>query len=143
MDVETFRQHLPEFGDSVQFPDSTVSRWIDVAVLQLRPEAWGQMLEFGIELFVAHNLVIQQKARKSFGTLEGPTSSKTIGPVSVSRDVSSVTFADAGLYNSTSYGVQFWQMARMAGMGGAQLTGATQGFADTTNDGGLAYAVIP
>jgi hypothetical protein len=38
--------------------------------------------------------------------------------VSVSYDTAAVTLTDAGHWNATTYGIQFWQLQQMAGAGG-------------------------
>ena len=132
MDVEGFRDNMPEFGDSTMFSDSRINRWLTLAYQQLRPEAWSATLDRGVELFVAHHLTVQQRAITaasqglSFGENAGPTSSKSVGPASISRDIGSVTFDGAGSYNTTSYGVEFFRLLLVAGMGGVQVSGDVQ-----------------
>ena len=93
---------------------------------------WGALANQGTALLTAHYLVLDQdektKAENQFnnsssqlGGIDGLETAKAVDGVSVSMDASLVTITGAGMYNRTSYGVQYWQMAQMMGAGGLQF----------------------
>ena len=145
-----FVADFPEFANATTYPVSTIQFWINVAGQLLNPSAWGSLLSYGTELFVAHNLVLSQQAVASAvsgglpGSGSGITASKSIDKVSVSYDVSAGTIAGAGSFNLTNYGTRYMQLANMAGMGGIQVSGngcwVPEGGFSYTYDLGIAEA---
>ena len=124
----SFREHFPEFADAVIYPDATVSYWLGIGVKMLRADRWADLLDNGLELFTAHHTALARQAVQSSssgavpGANTGVVTGKTVDKVSVSYDAGSTTLdAGAGHWNATTYGVQFLQLARMAGSGGWQL----------------------
>lgn len=124
----SFREHFPEFADASTYPDVTVSYWLDIGVRMLRPDRWVDLLDHGLELFTAHHIALARQAVRSAaagaspGANVGVMTGKTVDKVSASYDAGSTTLdAGAGHWNATMYGVQFLQLARMAGSGGWQL----------------------
>lgn len=84
--------------------------------------------DFAIELYVAHNLVLEKqavdaaKAGGDPGTKVGVITSKSVGGVSVSYDVSSMTGEDgAGFWAQTTYGLRFWRLAKSVSAGPIQI----------------------
>jgi len=122
VDAAKFRQDFPEFADTTKYPDAMVNFWLGFAVLMLNADRWGAALDYGVELMVAHEVTLAaaSKAGKP-GAILAPQSSKTVDKVSVSYDTSAVKLENAGHWAGTSYGMQFFQMARMMGAGGVQL----------------------
>lgn len=122
-----FRTDFPEFASTTQYPDSAVNFWLVWAYKLLNPCRWVDILDLGVELFVAHNLALERAAinqASSGGVPTGVTgnvSSKAVAQVSVSYDNSSSMELDAGHWNLTIWGKRFVRMARMAGAGGVQL----------------------
>ena len=127
MDPTQFRTDFPEFANTTMYPDAVINFEIGIATQMLNATRWGTMLNTGIELWVAHNLVLAAQAAEDSalgntpGEVPGPTTAKGVDKVSVSYDAQSVTLDDAGYWNLTRYGIRFWQMARMMGAGGIQL----------------------
>ncbi|CAD5276704.1 conserved hypothetical protein [Bosea sp. 62] len=124
----SFREHFPEFADVTSYPDGSVSYWLGIGALMLRPDRWADLLDHGLELFTAHHIALAQQAVRSSasgavpGANTGVVTGKTVDKVSVSYDAGSTTLdTGAGHWNATTYGVQFLQLARMAGSGGWQL----------------------
>lgn len=123
-DLATFREHFPEFSAT---PDGRVSFWLGIAPKLLNAERWDELLDHGIELFVAHHLAIDnanQRAAQNGGGVgqnSGPVASKTVDKVSVSYDTGAATLEGAGHWNLTTYGTQFYALFRMMGAGGIQL----------------------
>lgn len=124
----SFRANFPEFASTADYLDATVSYWLGIGVRMLRPDRWVDLLGHGLELFTAHHIAIVRQAFRAAsaggtpGANAGVVTSKTVDKVSVSYDAGSSTLdAGAGHWNATTYGVQFLQLARMAGSGGWQL----------------------
>lgn len=127
MDIATFRTNCPEFTNTTTYPDAQVTLWLTVAGNRIDPGAWGVLADLGTQLFVAHNLALYARRQKvaAFGGIPGATqgvlTAKAVDKVSASYDAASTTHEDAGNWNATDYGVQFWEYAEMMGAGGAQL----------------------
>lgn len=127
MDIATFRADFPEFGDTTAFPNSGVTYWLTLGGKLLNASRWDDLLDTGLELFIAHNLVLERQAQKAAafggvpGVSTGPTSGKTVDKVTVSYDTSAAMEPDAGHWNLTIFGTRFIALARMVGAGGMQL----------------------
>lgn len=126
MDVPTFRTHFPEFTQAL-YPDTMVSFWAGIAEKMVLEKRWCDMWSTGVELFVAHNLVLAKANTDATtvgglpGQTSGPTNSKTVGSASISYDTNAGLEKDAGHWNLTSYGKQFIHLARMFGAGAYQI----------------------
>lgn len=126
--VASFGESYPEFFTGPN-PASAVAAddWIAFAKLMLNADRWGDALDMGVSLYVAHNLALQMTAARAGangaapGASSGPVASKSVDKVSVSYDTGAATLTDAGAWNLTTYGVRFLQLARMFGAGGIQL----------------------
>jgi hypothetical protein len=123
----TLREHFPEFSDTTMYPDGSIDFWLSVADASLKEPLWAGLWDQGCELFAAHNIALgamNQLTAESGGvpgTVKGPQTSKAVDKVSVSNDASAVTHMGAGHWNMTSYGIRFYQLARIVGAGGFQL----------------------
>jgi hypothetical protein len=121
---EQLLQAFPEFNDPAVYAPATVAFWLTQADNMLDKRRFGSNRDMAIMLWTAHNLAQgaanakTAKAGGAPGGTSGPVSSKSVGGVSVSYDVGSTTLQGAGPYNATSYGRQFWQLARSAAYGG-------------------------
>lgn len=127
MDLAQFRVDFPEFADAVAYPDGQLTFWSDIAEKLVVECAWGDLYDFGVQLLVAHNLVMAKASKNSAATgalpggLAGQQNSKTVGSVSVGYDSAAAAEKDAGMYNTTTYGKQFIHYARLFGAGAIQL----------------------
>lgn len=133
----TFAQFItdfPEFNPAVT--QGAFNVWYDIAGLLLNPIRWPNtpsattglsMLDRGAELFVAHNLALEQRAQAEAsngvppGGTQGPLSAKSVGPVSVSYDTASGIEVDAGHWNLTIYGTRFIRLLRTVCAGPVQV----------------------
>lgn len=119
----TFRVAFPEFADAVKYPDPQVQFYIDLSGKMMNAGRWGELLDFGAQLFVAHNLALQRariltaNAGGTPGQAKGIQTSKSVGSVSVSYDASSVTEEGAGHWNLTIYGQQYYRLMMQIGAG--------------------------
>ena len=127
MDIATFRSHYPEFASETDYPDTQIEYWASIAVLRLNTTRWGSLLAHGIELLTAHSITLAKAeasiAAKGGGAGQGVglKSNKSAGDVSVGIDTTSTIEVDAGHYNLTNYGKQYIRLARIMGIGGAQI----------------------
>lgn len=125
MDRPTFRQVFPEFASETAYPNAVVDFWLAQGRIQLSQERWADLLDQGLALYTAHKLVTaranSRAAEKGTPGGGGLVASKSIDKVSASYDTGATTIEGAGDWNRTTYGVQFWQLARMVGAGGMQL----------------------
>lgn len=125
----SFRADFPEFTDTTKYPDGAINLQIGLAGYFLSSCRWdANIVDRGTELYIAHylalgarNAAIAAAGGIPGGGAMGPQASKTVDKVSVSNDTKAVTLADAGHWNSTIYGVQFYQLAMMVGAGAVQL----------------------
>lgn len=121
--VNNFRQHFPEFTDTEKFLDTTIIYWLTLALKLLNVDRWGDLLDNGAELFVAHNIALEAKALQEGstggipGSSTGLLSSKSVDRVSISYDTSSSLEDGAGHWNLTIYGKRYIRLARLVGMG--------------------------
>lgn len=124
----SFRAVYPAFSSTTTYPDTQVTYWIAYADRLLYDAVrWADMRDDGIMMVVAHQLVLAARdaaaaaAGGAPGNVAGAVSSKSVGGVSVSYDTSAAVLANGGYWNLTSYGIQFWQLAMIVGIGGFQL----------------------
>ena len=126
-DIGAFRAAFPEFVDVDKYPSTQITFWAEVAEMQLRPCIWKNMLFKGMCLYVAHEITLaaQNAATAGVGgtpgTFGGIANNKTVGGASVGYDSQATTEKDAGWWNLTNYGKQFYHLVRIMGMGAIQL----------------------
>lgn len=122
-----FRQSFPIFADINNYLPQRVAFWLALGKQLLPAGRWDDLHDYGLSLFVAHHLILESRDQQAaeagagVGQVVGLESSKGVDSVSVSMDVGSVTLANAGHWNQTSYGIQLYQLAQMVGAGGVQL----------------------
>ena len=124
--VAAFLDAFPEFQSSDRYTEAAIEFWIGVGEKMLRPERWEDLLDHGVMLFTAHNLVLSAKniaaSVNGFpGAYAGAIASKSVDKLSISYDTTSGTVSNAGAYNMSTYGIQFIYFARLIGAGGVQL----------------------
>lgn len=127
--VDSFKTDFCEFSDIALYRDEDIAFWLKYALLLLNPNRWGNLLDLGIELFVAHNLTIERQAKMASangappGLATGIISAKSVDSVSISYDTNSAMEKDAGQWNLTTYGQRYWRMMQMFGAGPIQVSG--------------------
>lgn len=127
MTPATFRTDFPEFASNALYPDAQITFWLNLGVKLLPECRWQDLLDAGLELFTAHNLVLERQAQASAatgappGVAAGMVSAKSVDKVSVNYDTASAMEADAGHWNTTTFGQRFIRLARMVGAGGVQF----------------------
>jgi hypothetical protein len=127
MDITQFRSNFPEFADTTAYPNTQITFWATVAEKMVIENVWLDMYETGVSLYVAHELVLarQNVLTAATGGLPGQgggiASSKTVGSVNVSYDPNTTTEKNAGFWNLTNYGKQFYRFTQIFGAGCIQL----------------------
>ncbi len=127
LDESTFRQNMPMFADVEQLPSAQFNFYLKLGVKLLPESRWDDLLDDGLTFYVAHYLTLYARDMAFIdvggigGKVVGNETSKSVDGVSKSMDVSSVLNADAGHWNQTTYGIQFYQLMMMVGTGGIQL----------------------
>ena len=125
--VSDFRRDFPQFSDDTKYPDAVIEFRLNLADMLIGGSAMGNMFPYLAELFVAHYMVLNaaDTAAGALGGAGGATSgvvaSKSVDKVSVSYDNSATLNADAGFWNFSRYGAEFWQLLMLFGYGGVQL----------------------
>lgn len=127
----SFRQVFNEFRDPDIYSDFAITTFTTVALNLLDPVRWGDMLDYGTMLYVAHRLVLARRdsLTSSVGGVPGATggvlTSKSVDSVAASYDTSATTHEGAGQYNLTRYGVELWGYMMDFGSGGVQMMSST------------------
>ncbi|MDU5474016.1 MULTISPECIES: DUF4054 domain-containing protein [unclassified Pantoea] len=125
---EQFRTDFPEFSDTTRYPDPSVDFYLGMADTLLNQDVHGDKFVYLAELFTAHYVELRGRALAVVGAGGGVNSagggvmtSKSVDKVSASYDVSGIINPDAGFWNSTAYGREFFWWWSMFGTGGRQL----------------------
>lgn len=124
---QQLRSDYPEFASTTTYPNSALEYWLNLAYLMLNAPRWGNILDLGAALFVAHHVTIEARNQAVAanggipGEQTGPLSSKSVDKVSISYDTGSGIQADAGHWNMTVYGTRFIRLMRMFGAGPVQV----------------------
>lgn len=125
--VSDFRRDFPQFSDATKFPDAVVLFRLNLADTLIDGSEMGDMFPYIAELFVAHYMALYAADIRSSsiggagGSNSGILTSKSVDKVSMGYDTSSTLNAEAGFWNNTRYGSEFWQLLMMFGLGGVQL----------------------
>ncbi|KFC07532.1 phage protein [Trabulsiella guamensis ATCC 49490] len=124
---DQFRADFPEFADKTRYPDASVNFYLLQADTILNQDVLGDQFVYLSELFTAHYTELRGRnlAAASAGGVStagsGVAASKSVDKVSVSYDNSGTINPDAGFWNKTGYGQEFFWWWSMFGAGGRQL----------------------
>lgn len=129
--VQAFREAFPQFTEEL-FPDGRVAFWLSLAGKQCSPKRWDDLHTEGCCLLTAHHLTLEKAAtRVANGTggmdaAAGPVvaHSKSVGGVSLSESRAGAAATgnpEAGHWNDTIYGKQYWQLMQIIGAGGLHI----------------------
>lgn len=127
MDIAQFRLDFPEFSDIVLYPDSMVNFWATLGEKINAIDRFGDVYNNLIELFVAHNLALQRRdiEESEGGAIPGFTigaaNNKHVGSMSIGYDLKIGDINDAGWWNLTIYGKQYFYLMKLFTHGAYQL----------------------
>ncbi|PQQ36472.1 DUF4054 domain-containing protein [Photorhabdus luminescens] len=126
--VDQFRADFPEFSDKTCYPDAAINFYLSQADNLLDQNVHGDQFVYLAELFTAHYVELRGKTiagaaiSGSVNTAGGGVlTSKSVDKVSMSYDTSGIINPDAGFWNNTAYGREFFWWWSMFGAGGRQL----------------------
>ncbi|WGO83145.1 DUF4054 domain-containing protein [Arsenophonus apicola] len=126
--IQQFRDDFPQFNDEVKFPDSQIQLRLNLADKFLSENVSGSdVFPYWVGLFVAHYLTLYAmdaqylKVGGLAGSSSGVAASESVDKVSVSYDNSMTLNPNAGFWNNTRFGAEFYQWVLMFGAGGRQL----------------------
>lgn len=127
MDIAQFRTEFPEFSDLARYPSSQIAFWATLAEAQTVLAKWGDVWATGVKLYVAHEITLSAQSAMAGrnggvpGSQGGIANTKTVGSVTVGYDANTTTEKNAGWWNLTNYGKQYFRLAQMFGAGCIQL----------------------
>jgi hypothetical protein len=130
---EQFVNDFPEFADQDAYSKSAITSWLTVGQALMNAARWGVILPMAIELFCAHNLVLERQAQISAkgghvpGINVGALQAKGLGKASISYDTTAGTIKDAASFNLSTYGTRLMKFMEWFGMGPIQVTNDWQG----------------
>jgi len=123
-----FREDFPQFADEAKYPPVQVEFRLSLADTLLSEKITGtKLFPYFVELFVAHYMTLWAADSRAAlvggpgGSTNGVQSSKSVDKVSVSYDTSATLNPDAGFWNNSRYGAEFYQLITLFGAGGRQL----------------------
>ncbi|CDG95696.1 putative bacteriophage protein [Xenorhabdus bovienii str. puntauvense] len=125
--IAQFRTDFPQFDDMHKFPDAQIQFRLNLADKQLDENRLGDMFGYLVELMVAHYMALWAADSRSVarggagGANSGVLSSKAVDKVSASYDTGATLNPNAGFWNNTRYGSEFYELLLMFGAGGIQL----------------------
>ncbi|MBC8950247.1 DUF4054 domain-containing protein [Xenorhabdus sp. TS4] len=125
--IDQFRLEFPQFSDTVKFPDAQIQFRLRLADKQLDGNRFGDMFSYAVELMVAHYMALWAADSRSVaaggagGANSGVLSSKAVDKVSASYDTGATLNPNAGFWNNTRYGSEFYELLLSFGAGGIQL----------------------
>lgn len=121
------RADFPEFKVASSYPDSNINFWIGVATKLLSPNRWGDMLCTATELFVAHMITLEKRARDAAaaggtpGQARGPINSAAVDKANVGYDPNISSVEGYGHWNLTDYGTRLAFLIECFGAGPVQV----------------------
>lgn len=125
---EKFRADFPQFADETKYPTTMIQARLSLADVLMSESRFGEdIFPYVVELFVAHYMALYAADMRgaAVGTAGGANSgvqtSKSVDKVSVSYDASMTMNPDAGFWNNTRYGAEFWEYLMIFGAGAVQL----------------------
>lgn len=125
---EDFRVTFPQFADEVKYPVVIIKTRLALADALLSESRFGaDIFPYVVGLYVAHYLYLHAADMRSSavgsagGANSGVQTSKSVDKVSVSYDASATLDPNAGFWNNSRYGSEFWEYLMLFGAGAIQL----------------------
>lgn len=125
---EKFRAAFPQFADETKYPTTMIQARLALADVLLSESRFGEdIFPYVVGLYVAHYLYLYAADMRgvAVGTAGGANSgvqtSKSVDKVSVSYDASATLDPNAGFWNNSRYGSEFWEYLMIFGAGAVQL----------------------
>ena len=121
--IEGFREAFPQFDEDT-YPDARVQFWLNLAMKLLNKRRWGNLYVEGVYLFTAHKLTVERQALENDGIAAAGAivaETQSIGDISFSQRFDAASSSKIGEMESTIYGLQYLDLARIVGAGAIQL----------------------
>lgn len=125
---DQFRELFPQFTSATTYPDARISARLALADALLSEGRFGaDIFPYVAGLFVAHYLYLDVLDSRSVtaggagGANSGVQTAKSVDKVSVTYDASVTLNPDAGFWNNSRYGSEFWEYLMIFGAGAIQL----------------------
>jgi hypothetical protein len=143
--INQFRADFVEFANATKYPDAQLTFWLTLGSLLINASRWGEVVNYGVELYMAHNLALaamaqKQGARGIPGAASGMLNSKSVDKVSAGYDTASVAEEFGGNWNLTTYGQRLYRLMKQFGAGPLQIgagPGAAPVYGSFPGPGGL------
>lgn len=123
----TFREAFPVFANPAIYPPATVEFWLGLGAKLLNAERWGDLYDYGLQLFAAHNLSLDYANVQAGmgagapGQITGPVTSANVDKVGYSRDPGAAMDPKNGHWNLSTYGLRYIRLVNMVGAGPIQV----------------------
>ena len=125
---EQFRAAFPQYADETTYPPAMIQMRINLADVLFSESRFGEdIFPYIVGLYVAHYLDLYAADMRSVavgasgGANSGVQTSKSVDKVSVSYDASATLDPNAGFWNNSRYGSEFWEYLMIFGAGAIQL----------------------
>ncbi|VUT17279.1 hypothetical protein SB6413_02226 [Klebsiella pasteurii] len=125
---EQFRAAFPQFDDETKYPTPMIQARLALADALLSESRFGEdVFPYVVGLYVAHYLYLYAADMRGLavgtagGANSGVQTSKSVDKVSVSYDASATLDPNAGFWNNSRYGSEFWEYLMLFGAGAIQL----------------------
>lgn len=127
MVIADFRAAFPEFSSSTTYPDAQITFWSILAEMNTSSDVFGDAYPYAVMLYTAHEITLAANSAKTAlvggtpGQNGGIPTAKAVGDVSVSYDANTTAEKDAGWWNLTVYGKQYFRLVLIYANGAIQL----------------------
>lgn len=126
--AQDFRKIMPGFSSDI-ISDDQLQHFVNLAHSIVKEARWHDMWKEAMRLFIAHCVAIYLQTPQddadpailaNAGKVQGAATSKAVGGVSISYDVTQATSDLTGwaAFKLTSYGTQYATLAKLVGIGG-------------------------
>lgn len=126
--VAQFRATFPQFANETTYPDTAIQMRLNLVDALMNESRFGpDVFPYVACLFVAHYMALSVADNRSAatggagGVNTGIMTAKSVDKVSASYDASNTLNPDAGFWNNTRYGSEFWEYLMIFGAGAIQL----------------------
>lgn len=125
---DQFRETFPQYADETKYPTPMIQARLNLADALLSESRFGEeIFPYIVGLYVAHYLYLYTVDMRSVaagaagGVNTGILTAKSVDKVSASYDASQTLDPNAGFWNNSRHGSEFWEYLMMFGAGAIQL----------------------
>ena len=125
---EQFRAAFPLYADETKYPTPMIQARLNLADALLSESRFGEeIFPYIVGLYVAHYLYLYAVDMRAVaagalgGVNRGIQTAKSVDKVSASYDASATLDPNAGFWNNSTHGSEFWEYLMMFGAGAIQL----------------------